>query len=306
MSQPPQNGWGQSDGSYDPGAPQGGYGQSSPNAGYGGYGQASPHGGYGQDQGAGGYAPSFGADAGYAPQPPKKSGSKLAILLCAGCAVLVLLLVLVGGGIFLLSRGGDEPTGGEDTTTQEETSGEETTEEETSEEQTTEEETSAEQTTEEQTEGGADPSALGTRENPIPVGQAVTLKDTEGGELDVTFGNVNWDATALIKETNQFNEDPGEGEVHIMVPVTVTYRGSGSVDPGWTVSTTFVGGNGNSYSEAALVVPDGPFEQGEIFDGATAEMNVPFTIPADQARTGAFQVSILLDFSGQEAWIAAE
>lgn len=328
MSQPPQNGWGQQSG--DPyGQPQGngqdGYGQPSPNAGYGqdaygqdaygqggygqdAYGQPSPNAGYsdyGQGSPNSGYAPSYGDGAqGAAPQQgEKKSGSKLPLLICAGCAVLALIVGIIGGGIFLFTRGGEEdpPTGGGDTTT---------TQEETPDPDGTTEPEGGDDTTE--PEGGDDTTEpagdgdKGTRENPYGAGETFVLPDTEDGELEISFGNVNWDATEEIKETNRFNEDPGEGEVHIMVPVTLTYRGSGSVEPLLLLSTNYVADSGNSYMSAPLVVPNDAMDVGELYDGGTGEFNIPFTIPTDAVQKGSFNVSVLLDFDGEEVWVAAE
>lgn len=117
---------------------------------------------------------------------------------------------------------------------------------------------------------------------------------------------MNWDATEEIKEANQFNEDPGEGEVHIMVPVTLTYRGSGSVEPLLLLSTNYVADSGNSYMSAPLVVPNDAMDVGELYDGGTGEFNIPFTIPTDAVQKGSFNVSVLLDFDGEEVWVAAE
>lgn len=124
--QDPNAGWGQPSPNAGYGQDQPGYGQPSPNAGYGqdqpgygqdqygNYGQASPNAGYGQPS-ANDYGAGFGPDgqpAGDIQQGGKKPGSKLPLLICAGCAVLALLLGLVGGGIFLFTRDGGEPTGG--------------------------------------------------------------------------------------------------------------------------------------------------------------------------------------------------
>ena len=324
QGQDPNAGWGQPSPNAGYGQDQPGYGQPSPNAGYGqdqpgygqdqygNYGQASPNAGYGQPS-ANDYGAGFGPDgqpAGDIQQGGKKPGSKLPLLICAGCAVLALLLGLVGGGIFLFTRDGGEPTGGGTTTT--EPGGDETTEpggDETTEpggDETTE--PGGDETTEpggdETTEPAGD-GDKGTRDNPYAVDEKFTMPDGEGGEVEVSFGAVNWDATAEIKEENQFNEDPGEGEVHIMVPVTITYHGPDSVSPSFLLSIDYVADSGNSFSQASLVVPNGSLDQGELYDGGTATYNLPFTIPADTVQKGKFNVSVLLDFSGEEVWVAA-
>src|SRR5699024_7802166 len=213
MSQPPQSGWG----------PDQHYGQSSPNGGYGdygqsqqdGYGQPSPaegYGGYGQDPSAASpsFGPSFGETEPAAPE--KKNTTKIAVIVCAGCAVLALIVAIIGGGIFLFTRDGGESTGGA-ATTQEEPEEDEPAEEEPTEEEPAEE------------EPAASGEGEGSREDPFAANQPFTLDDGEGGEIEVTFGNVDWDATEAIMDANQFNDEPGDGETYILVPVTVTYSG---------------------------------------------------------------------------------
>ncbi|MFC7374852.1 MULTISPECIES: hypothetical protein [unclassified Brachybacterium] len=338
MSQPPQNGWGQppSSDSHGQPSPDGGYGdygQPSPNGGFGQeqpsdygqppqadygqasadapYGQASPNAGYGQDAS---FAPSFGGDSGegFTPQggEKKSGGAKVPIIICAGCAVLALLLVIVGGGIFLFTRdGGDEDTSGGGETTQEETTEEETseeaaTEEEPTEEETTEEETSAEETTEEESQGGSSGGAA-TKDDPAALGETVTIDDGDGGTIDVTLGEPNWDATDEVLEANSYNEEPAEGETYILVPITATYHGDDSLEPGFSILVEYVSDAGNSYSLTSAVAPKDSLDVGTLYDGGTGEWEVPLLVPEDQVEGGAFTVSSLLDFSGDPAWISA-
>src|SRR5699024_3828565 len=212
MSQPPQSGWG----------PDQPYGQSSPNGGYGdygqsqqdGYGQPSPaegYGGYGQDPSAASpsFGPSFGETEPAAPE--KKNTTKIAVIVCAGCAVLALIVASIGGGIFLFTRDGGESTGG----------------------------------------------AATTQEEP---------EEDEPAEGD---------ATEAIMDANQFNDEPGDGETYILVPVTVTYSGSESVSPSFLLSVSYVAGTGNSYREASAVAPNDSIHTNEIYDGGTEEFDLP-------------------------------
>lgn len=294
-------------------AEQPGYGQASPNAGaYGqqpGYGQPSPNAGYGQDQP--GFAPAFGAAGtpGVALQggEPKKS-KKVPILICAGCAVLALLLVIVGGGIFLLTRGGDEPTsGGEATSSQEETTAEETTEEseEPTDEATTEEEATEEESeepTEEESEGSGGEGA-GTQDAPYAVGETFTLEDGEGGTLDVTIGEVNWDATGAVMDTNEFNTEPGDDETYILVPVELTYHGDGTAEPFLALTVEYVA-EGNTYSDDGAVTPNSAWDAGTLHDGGSVEYDVGIIVPKDRVEVGMLQVDVLFNFSSEPVWVA--
>ncbi len=334
MSQPPQNPWGQppSDDQYGQQSANGGYGQGpqpyGQQQGYGeegygqqGYGQGSPSGAYGQPSPNSGYgqdpqgwgqapssAPAFGAD-GQQPyaqhaEPPKKS-SKTPLIVCAGCAVLALIVLLVGGGIFLFTRDGGEPT--DDRTTSEQATtedGEEPTEEDaTTEEATSEEATTEEATSEEATEAAAD--GKGTKDAPYAIGEKFTVEDGEGGTLDVTIGDVNWDATDEVMGANEFNEEPGEGETYILVPVSMTYHGDGTSEPGFSLMVDYVTEGGNSYSDAGSVTPKSWLDVGTLHDGGTGEWEIGILIPADQAKNGHFAVSPLLNFSAEDVWVKA-
>lgn len=318
MSQPPQNGWGQpsAEDPYGQSSPEGGYGQQGygqdqPNYGQQGYGQdqpnygqASPNGGYGQDPS---FAPSFGSGGAqaYAPQGavPKKS-TKLPLIICAGCAVLALLLIVVGAGIFLFAQGGGEPTGGE--TTQVETPPEEPTTEETSAEETTAEETSAEETTSaEATSEAPAGDGQGTKDNPYPSGQMFTLEDGEGGTYDVTIGAIDWAATDKVMEANQFNAEPAEGETYILVPVDLTYHGSGETEPFLAVTVEYVTNGGNTFSDAGTVTPKTAFDVGTLHDGGSGSWQIGIIVPEDQVQDGVLQVAVPFNFDGEPVWVAA-
>lgn len=341
MSQPPQNGWGQQPQSGDSFGqdPQGGYGQPSPNGGYGqdqqgfgqdhsgfgdqtGYGQQSANGGYHQptqqDQPGGfgdapAFAPAFGdGGPGQTEQLPVKKGpGKLPFIIGGCCVLLVLALIVVGGGIFLFSRGG-EPTGGgggetttEEETTQEETATEEeTTEEETpTEEATTEEETTSEEATTEESAPAGD--GKGTEDSPYALGETFTIEDGDGGKLDVTIGEVNWDATDAVMEVSSSNTAPGDDSTYILVPVKMTYHGDGTAEPGFALMVEYVSGAGNTYSDEYAMTPNDWLDVGTLHDGGTGEWDTAMIVPKDQIKDGSFTVQALLDFTTEPTWVAA-
>ncbi|RRR17651.1 hypothetical protein DS079_13465 [Brachybacterium paraconglomeratum] len=276
----------------------------------GAYGQASANSGYGQDPQGWGQAPSsapaFGAH-GQQPyaqhaEPPKKS-SKTPLLICAGCAVLALIVLLVGGGIFLFTRDGGEPTDDRTTSEQATTEDGEETSEEPTEEESSEEATTEDGTSEEPTEAAAD--GKGTKDAPYAIGEQFTVEDGEGGALDVTIGDVNWDATDEVMGANEFNEESGEGETYILVPVSMTYHGDGTSEPGFSLMVDYVTEGGNSYNDAGSVTPKSWLDVGTLHDGGTGEWEIGILIPADQAKNGHFAVSPLLNFSAEDVWVKA-
>lgn len=228
---------------------------------------------------------------------------------CIGCAVLALLLGLIGGGIFFFTRdagGSDDPTpsattGGEETTaTEQPTNTGPGTEDPT---------TSATPTAGGQTTGGGQQAAgsgKGTKDSPYAPGQKFTLDDGDGGKLDVTIGDVNWDATKAVMDKSEFNTQPGADETYILVPVTLTYHGDKSVMPFMAISLQYVAKSGNSYRDSGTLAPDGAIEENEVFDGGTVSFNEAMVIPKSAVKDGgAFQVDVVLDFTGEPVWVAA-
>lgn len=336
QGQPSPNGYGQ--GGYDPGQSDG-YGQPSADSGYGqapqygqdqGYGQQSSFGqdpnaaqasqfgqqpGYGQDPN---FGPAFGAGGSPTPpgaEPPKKFNSKIAIIACAGCALLALLLLVVGGGIWLFagSNGDDGPRPVPSTSapTDERTVSPTDEPSPTPSDEPTDE-PSDEPTDEPSDEPTDEPSDepvagdAGTRDNPYPTGETFTLSDGEGGEFDVSFGAVNWDATDAIMGANSLNEPPAEGNVYVTVPVTLTYRGDDSVLPLLALSVTYVAGSGNTFTLSSAVTESSSEALSEIYDGGNVTFDIPFEIPQDQVQNGSFTVRALFDFMGEDVWVVAE
>ncbi|ATG50731.1 hypothetical protein CFK38_03750 [Brachybacterium vulturis] len=312
MSQPPQNGWGQQPPSEDP------YGQSSANGGYGAQGQ-SPHGfgapvpgptsangGYGQD---GAFAPSFGAGAGQGAMPqggaPKKSVT-VPIIICAGCALLVLLLLVVGGGIFLFARSGGEPTDGGETSTTE--GGEAPTDEPTGEptDEPTEEPTdeSSEEPSEEPTDEPAG-DGTGTEDDPYALGQEFTIDDGEGGTLDVTIGEVNWDATDEVMEASSANTAASENQTYILVPVTVTYHGTDTAEPLLLLTLDYRSEAGGTYTDDGALTPQSRIYADTLDDGDSATWDYGIIVPDAEIESGHFTVGALFDFGGEVSWVSA-
>ncbi|MGP9536450.1 hypothetical protein ACT3SP_00460 [Brachybacterium sp. AOP43-C2-M15] len=326
MSQPPQNGWGQPQpgdpyGQPSPGGGYGqqgygqhgfgqqGYGQDQPgygqqgfgDQGYGGQGQPSPNGAFGQDPS---YGPNVGdgAGQGFAPQggTPKTSNA-LPIILCAGCAVLVLLLVLVGGGIYLFTRGGEsEGDGGGAATTQEEGG----TDEGGTDEGGTDEGTD-EGSTEEGGDGAAAGGGDGSEDNPYALGEEFTIEDGEGGSLDVTVGEIDWDATDKVMEANAYNDEPGDGETYVLVPVSITYRGDDTFEPGFTLFVEYHPSGGGAYADEGSVTPNSWLETDTLQDGDSTSWEFGIIVPEDDVQDGTFSVQYILDFSADPVWVAA-
>lgn len=123
---------------------------------------------------------------------------------------------------------------------------------------------------------------LGTRENPIPIGQKAQV----GPNWEVTILEIVPDAWSIIEAENMFNEPPEEGYQYVMAKVQFSYIGEESGTPWVNLSLRYLGSDGNAYSEGVGVVPKAFSDIGEQFPGATAEGNVGWAVPADAVSGG--------------------
>lgn len=213
-------------------------------------------------------------------QTPTGTGpNRTWIWIVSGCCVLLLIaaVVLGIGGIFFF-RASQSGGGGDPTMTTGTGGGEPTSEEETTAEEPTTEGSSAAAPTAEETSAAA------------PADGAVELA-TEQGTITLAFGAVDWDATSEVAEANSNNEPAPEGQVYITVPVTVSYAGSGSVDPYLVTDIVFIGADGVEYDQADPVVEKDFVLLGEVPDGGTAEGNLVFQVPAAATGGGEFHVT---------------
>lgn len=143
---------------------------------------------------------------------------------------------------------------------------------------------------------------------PVPLGTTFPFASPAEfpGEAEVTLTEVDWDASAVIAETNAYNEPPPEGEKYVMATVDVTYRGDGTLPTLFWASMVYVDEDGTQYSQDHSVTP----LQGEVpVDVATGEsFTDEFTVllPTDAPEGGYFV--LIPDFGvdvDKGAWVAA-
>jgi hypothetical protein len=114
----------------------------------------------------------------------------------------------------------------------------------------------------------------GSRENPLPVGTAVSTE-----EWEVTLGAPR-EAGDEIRAENQFNGAPPKGMEYWIVPVTATYSGTETGHAGPDLGVEFVGSDARTYSDMCGVIPDDLWDVDKIYDGGTAVGNVCVVVPA--------------------------
>lgn len=124
-------------------------------------------------------------------------------------------------------------------------------------------------------------TTLGTRANPIPMGETVQLDD----EWEVTVLSVEPDATDSILAADSFAEPPAAGHQFFVATVRVTYIGETSEEfYGWNLRT--VGQSAVSYDQfdnsCGWSVPN-ELPSNELFTGGTIEGNLCWSIDSADA-----------------------
>ena len=123
--------------------------------------------------------------------------------------------------------------------------------------------------------------ALGTRANPIPMGEAVQLDD----DWELTVLSVEPDATDSILAEDSFADPPASGHQFFVATVRVTYIGETSEEfYGWNLRT--VGQSAVSYDQfdnsCGWSVPN-ELPSNELFTGGTIEGNLCWSIDSADA-----------------------
>lgn len=123
--------------------------------------------------------------------------------------------------------------------------------------------------------GGPDASGdLGTRENPYPLGSAIS-----NDEWTVAVNSFTADATDQVLAENPYNEKPADGTAYGLINVSITRNGEDAQSPLF-VSVEYVtsGGNVVSTTDSGVVAPDA-LDWNELYPGATATGNIVLPIP---------------------------
>lgn len=153
---------------------------------------------------------------------------------------------------------------------------------------------SAEETEEvsETEEEAVEESESGKRSNPVAVGETkvidIAIHDNDfneyKGKAEITVNSVKRgeEAWAEISSTNEFNEEPGDGQEYLMAEVSVNFLEAETEDYAWFVdamSFDFIGSDGSPYEWASVVVE--PELSGEIYAGGSLQGKVTNMVNAD-------------------------
>lgn len=149
----------------------------------------------------------------------------------------------------------------------------------------------------------AEEPAVGTRENPLPLGTAAKV-----GSWEVKITEVNLNANEVIASTNEFNDPPGEGNQFVLVSVEGTYVGEESGTFWDDMSWKYFGTAGNTFdiSDAMAVSPNPIFKAGEAFPDASVAGDILFEVPTDQVEGGAIIMEESMSFDDTRVFFATE
>ena len=141
-------------------------------------------------------------------------------------------------------------------------------------------------------------SSLGTRSNPVAIGETTDVGD--GWTVRVNI--VNFDATELILAENSFNDPPAEGFVYVVVNVSVGYTG-----PDAKANTGVNLGSSNvQYTtyDSLVVVADSYSTYVDVFAGGETTGNFVLTVKESDIESLLIYASPFLSFQSEEVFFA--
>lgn len=116
----------------------------------------------------------------------------------------------------------------------------------------------------------------GTRENPLPFGTPISTD-----EWDVTLTGFTADGNAAVAAGNMFNDEPGAGQVYVIVDLTAAYKGA---DEGSSmmVEVDYITAEGNVISswDSLVAGVDPQFGTASLYAGAADTGKLVFLVPA--------------------------
>lgn len=140
-----------------------------------------------------------------------------------------------------------------------------------------------------------------------PRGATIAFDAAEAeGYLEVTFGEVTWDADEVIAEANMFNDPPREGHRYLMVDLEATYRGSGTFHAYVWATFEYVAEDGSVHPHTRLVTPDYVSGgHGQLRDGDTFSEQIVFEAPDGSAEGGHFVINGFSQPTEDGTWVDA-
>lgn len=148
---------------------------------------------------------------------------------------------------------------------------------------------------------GAAPSddRLGSRDNPIPLGQAARVEGWTIRVLDVDF-----DAADAVMAENQFNDPPQPGHAFVLATIEATLEEAEEDTGTFWIDMTLkvVGESAVAYGQSdpgCGVIPDELYNAPEVFEGGTISANTCWSVPETDIGTIAMFVEPSFNFGDE-------
>lgn len=154
---------------------------------------------------------------------------------------------------------------------------------------------------------GEEPEIPTGSERAQPQGAPVLYDVAEAeGHVEITVGEVTWDADEVIAEANMFNDPPRADHRYLMVALEVTYRGDGAFHAYVWASFEFVADDGSVHPHTRLVTPNYVSGgHGQLRDGDTISEEIVFEVPVDTAEGGHVVINGFSQPTEDGTWIEA-
>lgn len=150
-------------------------------------------------------------------------------------------------------------------------------------------------------EGAAASGELGTRENPIPLGE-----EAQVGSWKVKVVGATLDATEEVLGYNEFNEEPEPGKQYVLIEAEATRTGEEAAAFWVDMSYVFVGSGGNTFDAGYADVPDSLSDSGEAYPGASISGSLVFQVASDQVAGGTLRMEESFSFEDTETFFAID
>ena len=142
-------------------------------------------------------------------------------------------------------------------------------------------------------------SDIGSRDNPIPIGEAVTI-----GNWDISVLRVTPNAAEIIANANRFNDPPSPGHQYVLALIEAAYRGDNSDSLGWAVSMSVVGKSAVVVSDSCReVIPNELESYTDVFSGGVLTGNLCWEIPSSDVDSLILIVEDRFSFDGTRAFL---
>ena len=144
-------------------------------------------------------------------------------------------------------------------------------------------------------------AAVGTRENPVPVG--TPAKHSERSMWTFTVAPTDTEAWPEVLASNEFNSAPADGSTYIVAPVHIgaddIEAAKSGADPWASFQWEYVTAGGNSFGSttcsAVLPAPGDLSQLGTMYGGAQGDFLASAVVPNADIAGGTWKVSSLID-----------